>query len=310
MDFDQVLDRLEIAPDPFAVCELKCNCDVGLGQDTGATLHYILSGQGEIVLRDRPALSVSEGSLVLIPAMWHHRMRSSGLSHNPAPACQPAELELRRLLKDAPGGDSGSHIVALCAHLRVGLRGAPDIVDLIRAPLYGHIAEAEGLAPVLQALLKELSAPQPGSRAMIRALLTQCLIDLIRRRSSRDALGAGWMNVLRDPALWPSLRAMLDDPGAAHTVDSLAALSGMSRSSFAERFAAAYRIGPIELLRDLRIKKAGILLREGDLPVKRIAYFVGFSSRTAFTRMFERNTGVSPTDFRKGLGGSAPDGFD
>jgi transcriptional regulator GlxA family with amidase domain len=54
----------------------------------------------------------------------------------------------------------------------------------------------------------------------------------------------------------------------------------------------------MELLRDLRMKRAGYLLEKTDLPVKRVAELVGFASRSAFTRAFEANTGQSPRDFR------------
>lgn len=307
MNFDEVLDRIDIFPDPFAVCELRGACDLGLGQDTGATLHYILSGQGEIILRGAPSIPVSQGALVLIPAMHRHTLRSEGPSTHPVPECKPAELQLRRLLKSEPGAVEDARVTALCAHVRVGLRGASDVIDLIRVPLCENITQGETLGPVLQTLLQELSAPTLGSRAMIRVLLTQCMIDLLRRRFARDKASVGWMNLLKDTSLWASLRAMLDDPGGAHTVESLAELCGMSRSRFAQRFADVFGTGPIELLRDLRIRKAGVLLRESDLPVKAVAHQVGFSSRTAFSRMFERSTGVSPSDFRNGRQGSMPD---
>ncbi len=307
MNYDELLDRIDIFPDPFAVCELRGRCDLGLGQDTGATLHYILSGRGEIVLPGRSDIPVQKGSLILIPGMHRHTLRSVGETTHPTPDCRPAELQLRRLLKTQPGTEAKAQVTALCAHVRVGLRGADDIIDLIRTPLSETIHDGQALAPVLRALLQELSAPGLGSRAMIRALLTQCMIELLRRQFKRQGAGVGWMSVLQDPALWASLRVMLDDPGAPHTVESLAALSGMSRSSFAQRFGDVLGHGPIELLRDLRVQRAGVLLRQSDLPIKSIAHQVGFSSRTAFSRTFERSTGVSPTEFRNGCGGSLPD---
>jgi AraC-like DNA-binding protein len=91
---------------------------------------------------------------------------------------------------------------------------------------------------------------------------------------------------------------MLDQPGHPHTVESLADVAGMSRSSFAERFSEAYGSGPMTLLRDLRMHLAASLLTQSDLPVKRIAELAGFQSRSAFTRTFESTTGMSPRGFR------------
>ncbi len=91
---------------------------------------------------------------------------------------------------------------------------------------------------------------------------------------------------------------MLDRPNHPHSVDSLAKLAGMSRSSFAARFSEAYGSGPMKLLRDLRMHLAASLLTQSELPVKRIAELAGFHSRSAFTRTVESATGMSPRSFR------------
>ncbi|MBG6157297.1 AraC-like DNA-binding protein [Labrenzia sp. EL_208] len=299
MNFEHVFDQLELTTDPFAVCELRGECDLGLGQDANATLHYILAGEGAILIRGEPAIEVSPGSLVLIPALQSHALRSFGRPGEPVPKCDPAELKLRHVLEVSRDGGDDNQVIALCARVRVGLRGAEDVIDLIRSPIVERIDPDNPLRPVLNMILQELSRPTTGSRAMIRSLLTQCMIELLRRRVVHDDEGLRWMAALRDPSVWEALRALLDAPGDAHTVESLAARVGMSRSTFAQRFAAAYGSGPIELLRDLRLHRAARLLRDGDLPVKTIAHSVGFSSRTAFSRLFEQRTGQSPIQYRQ-----------
>ncbi|MDV7200141.1 AraC family transcriptional regulator [Roseovarius sp. 10] len=299
MKFEHLFDQLEIATDPFAVCELRGACDLGLGQDANATLHYILSGEGVIQLRDAPDIQVTAGTLALIPALQRHALRSFGGLSDPIPKCNPAELRLRHLIEVSQSDSEGGQITALCAHVRVGLRGAEDAIDLIRAPLIENVSNGSHLYPVLEMLLRELSQPIAGSRAMIRTLLTQCMIEMLRRRLMEGDEGLRWMAALRDPSIWEALNAMLDAPGDPHTVESLAERVGMSRTSFSQRFTNAYGSGPIDLLRDLRLRRAAALLRDTELPVKRIAHMVGFASRTAFSRLFEQRTGESPRHFRK-----------
>ncbi|MCT4554275.1 MAG: AraC family transcriptional regulator [Pelagimonas sp.] len=298
MSYEHVFDQLEIAPDPFAVCELKGRCDLGLGQDATATLHYILRGTGSLHVRGAPDIPVGPGCLILVPALQRHSLRSTGGHSTPVPDCKPAELNLRHLLKD-DASDQEGQLIALCAHVRVGLRGAEDVIDLIRNPMVERIAPDSPLRPAMDLLLHELCRPGAGSRAMIRAVLTQCLIEMLRRRLQDEDGALRWMAALRDPQVWEALRAMLDAPGDPHTVDSLAERVGLSRSAFANRFSAAYGSGPIDLLRDLRLRKAATLLRDTNIPVKRVAHLVGFSSRTAFSRLFEQRTGQSPLQFRK-----------
>lgn len=299
MNFEHVFDQLELSTDPFAVCELRGECDLGLGRDANATLHYILAGEGAILIHGEAAIEVGPGSLVLIPALQSHALRSFGRPGKPVPKCDPAELKLRHVLEVSEGGEKENQVIALCAHVRVGLRGAENVIDLIRSPIVERIDEENPLRPVLNMLLQELSRPTTGSRAMIRTLLTQCMIEMLRRRVAHDDEGLRWMAALRDPSVWEALRALLDAPGDPHTVESLAARVGMSRSIFAQRFSAAYGSGPIELLRDLRLRRAARLLRDTDLPVKTIAHEVGFSSRTAFSRLFEQRTGQSPLHYRQ-----------
>ena len=153
------------------------------------------------------------------------------------------------------------------------------------------------MAPI-EAILRELSSPGPGSRAMVQALLRVLVIELMRCRLAKGDGGLAWMKALRDPHLWPVLRLMLDKPGDPHSVDSLADAAGLSRSVFARRFAEAYGAGPMEMLREVRMQAAATMLHESNVPVKRIAEIVGFRSRSSFTRAFEASVGCSPNRFR------------
>lgn len=297
MSYEHIFNELEITTNPFALCELRGECNLGLGREPTATLHYVLSGMGEITLRGRPPVQVARGSIVLIPAMQSHILRSFGGSSDPIPTCRPAELDLARLLKTSADA-SGDQLTALCTHVTIGLRGVKDIVDLVREPMVECVSPGSRMEQPLLRLIDEVSSPGLGSRAMIRAILLECMIHMLRSRLAAQDQALAWMAALKDPSVWKALRVMLDEPGQAHSVESLADTVGMSRSAFAKRFSEAYGSGPMELLRDLRMRMAGTLLKETDLPVKRVAEMVGFSSRSAFSRMFEAKIGQSPRSFR------------
>jgi len=296
MSFEHVFNEMEIEADPFALCELQGRCTLGLGSQAGATLHYILAGKGELIFDNKPPIEITRGTLVLVPTHLSHSLRSFGDSGHPLPNCHPAELDLAHHLNEE--STAAGKLLAVCSNVKVGLRGAVGLVDLIREPIV-ELVEAKGaIAVSVDQLLKELSAPITGSRAMIRAILLQCMIHLLRRRLEERDPALNWMAALIDPSLWASLRRMLESPGHPHTVESLADVAGMSRSAFAARFSKAYGSGPMELLRELRMHLAASLLAESDLPVKRIAELSGFQSRSAFTRTFISATGLSPQDFR------------
>ncbi|TXK50037.1 helix-turn-helix domain-containing protein [Pontibacter qinzhouensis] len=56
-----------------------------------------------------------------------------------------------------------------------------------------------------------------------------------------------------------------------------------------------------EYIRKLRIEKAIHLLYHTSHSLSEIAYLVGFSDQSHFSRMFKSQTGVKPSNFRKGI---------
>jgi LacI family transcriptional regulator len=91
----------------------------------------------------------------------------------------------------------------------------------------------------------------------------------------------------------------------------LAQLSGMGRSAFFEQFTAATGQTPARYLRAKQMKEARLLLRETTASVESVAQKCGFSSIYSFSRSFRRETGQSPTAYRRrtvdtAAGGDAP----
>ncbi len=270
---------------------------MGLGRNPGATLHYVLGGQGQLSFQSREPLPLSPGRLVLVPACVTHSLCNVGGGQTGLPACKPAGLNLQEHLEK---GEGSGNMVVLCSNLSLGLRNTHGLIDLLRAPLSLDVATSATAERAVQALMTEMTHPRVGRRAMIRVLLLQCVTEMLRVRIEAHDPAVMWIAALADPGLWLALRAMLDSPGAAHSLESLAAAAGMSRSRFAERFQKAYGTAPMAFLRQLRLARAAQLLSERREPIKRIAQLVGFDSRSAFTRAFTASRGQSPRAFRDG----------
>lgn len=56
-----------------------------------------------------------------------------------------------------------------------------------------------------------------------------------------------------------------------------------------------------DVLSDVRRELAFRYLRDAEVPIGEIAFLVGFSDANAFHRAFERWTGRTPSDFRRGV---------
>ncbi|MFE3169056.1 helix-turn-helix domain-containing protein [Streptomyces sp. NPDC059224] len=90
------------------------------------------------------------------------------------------------------------------------------------------------------------------------------------------------------------------DPGAAHTVDSLAAQVALSPSRFAHLFTRETGLPPMRALREARLRHAARLLESTDLTVGRVAAASGFPSPFHFSRVFRERYGVPPGAYRSG----------
>lgn len=292
---DRILSELDIEAEPFALCALEGACSLGMGRAPGATLHYVLGGQGRLSLQGLAPIDLQPGRLVLVPASLHHSLHNHGGGQIGLPACKPAGLDLE---EHVARGEGSGNMVVLCSTIRLGLRETHGVIDFLRVPLTLDLGQAPRAEQAMAALVEEVTQARTGGRAMIRVLLLQCVIAMLRERLEAGDPAVLWLGGLADPGLWRALRMMLEDPGAPHVLETLAQAAGMSRSRFAERFQAAYGQAPMGFLRALRLARAAQMLSQGQEPVKRVAQRVGFASRSAFTRAFTETLGQSPRAFR------------
>jgi len=302
MTFDHILDALDVSMEPFAFCEIRGEASLGLGRRSHAVLHYVLTGNGAVTVNGSPPIGATAGTMILVPAYAAHSLHGSGSGTYSLPDCRPVEVAMEHL---RAGTGSGS-LAAICGRVSVVYRGLSGTMDLLRAPIVERLGPSDRLRSALDELVAEMAEPAIGTRALARSLLLQCMVLLFRRRLQAGDRALGWMRGLTDEALWAALREMLDHPDRRHTVDSLAACAGMSRATFSARFRAAHDVGPIDLLRSIRLRRAAELLAASDLPVKRIARMVGYESRTYFSRAFRDEHDLSPDAFRIAAAAGGP----
>lgn len=103
-----------------------------------------------------------------------------------------------------------------------------------------------------------------------------------------------------DPVVERVIAALSAGPEKPWTVERMAGLVHLSRSTLGERFRRALGLGPTEVLRDIRMDRARRLLRDGELPVASIAARVGYGSAAAFSRAFATHHGAPPQQWRRG----------
>ena len=83
------------------------------------------------------------------------------------------------------------------------------------------------------------------------------------------------------------------------SLEQLAALAGLSKFHFHRLFKSAVGESPSHYHLNLRMHEAKRLLRETKQSVMAIALDVGYANPSHFAQLFRRETGLSPSDYRR-----------
>jgi AraC-like DNA-binding protein len=296
---DRLLGALEVDVAPFAICEIRRGWSVDVPPDGHVALHFVVAGEGRVSSPGGPAEAITPGTVVVVPSGRAHRIE---LPHDTtdvmdaAADCSVSEHGLRRMV--AGDGDDDLGLLMVCGSMRATYAGAFGIFDGLEHPLVVDLHDDASIRVVFEQLLAEQAALAPGSAVMMRALMTQGLVALMRRLCDGNDCRLTWLGALGDPQLSRAIEAIVDAPDAPHTVESLARRAGMSRSSFAEHFTRAFGRPAIDMLREVRLRRAADLLRTTDLSVAAIAKRVGYASRSHLSKSFAAMFGADPSAYR------------
>lgn len=81
-------------------------------------------------------------------------------------------------------------------------------------------------------------------------------------------------------------------------IQEIADYCGLDRTYLGKIFKNATGYTPQKYLIMFRMKKAGQLLTETDIPIQHVSYSVGYNDPLSFSKVFRQEMGVSPTEYR------------
>lgn len=94
------------------------------------------------------------------------------------------------------------------------------------------------------------------------------------------------------------IEAILVEPGAPHTLESLAAVAHLSPYHFHRIYRALTAESVVETVQRLRLAQAAQRLTRTGALVTTVAHDAGYDSPQAFARAFRGFTGVTPSEFK------------
>ena len=92
--------------------------------------------------------------------------------------------------------------------------------------------------------------------------------------------------------------ARLSAEALGFTLEELARIAHLSRSTFLRRFKSITGGTPAEYVTDLRVSAAKSMLVDTAISISDIAITVGFYDSPHFSRVFKSKTGLSPIAYR------------
>lgn len=87
----------------------------------------------------------------------------------------------------------------------------------------------------------------------------------------------------------------LSDP--LFSVEKMSEEMGMSRTNMHRKLKAITGFPPSELIRNIRLRKAALLLRNETDSISQISFAVGFEEHSYFSKAFKKQYGVTPSDY-------------
>ena len=277
------LNRFFVSPD-FSVHYRKAKQLVWQNQaTTGYSLLTTLTGKLDYVIDAKRSSLDEDESLILDP--------------NTSVTAKGQRVELLFLTLSA------SLVIQDAAAMR--LIPPKSIVTFTRE----HVRDRK-LDGLLQEFASELATEKPGREIIMRSLVEQLLVHLLRSYSMprlSEELELSRVGLV-DRRIRRSVELMHTQLDQDLTLKELAAASYVSPFHFARLFKKLTGTSPHNYLANIRATRAQLLLAETDLSVTEIGARVGYLSGSHFTKAFRIATGATPREFRKSLVSRNDDG--
>ena len=167
-----------------------------------------------------------------------------------------------------------------------------------------HLAGPEQVQPVFERIIRQIKEHPAENPNVLSAyameILTLSMENEDHHPIHRDtAVPIEYAHNVDDPLVFKALQMIWNHSYRDFKVNDVVRHLPVSRRTLERKFTATlHRPIRTEITR-CRIARSKHLLTNTQLPVKHIAYSVGFSSTDRMGRVFQRELGITPSEFRK-----------
>lgn len=277
------------------------------------SFHVVTAGTCWLRLPTGDPVALAAGDLALVPhGQGHHLLGTRDARTGPRVDLLPQHYvtEHYSVLRHGghegqadAGGDTPRTAQLICGVVSFDEPAARELMRALPELLLiggDTVSAASSVRDTLRLMAGELSHPQPGGEAVATRLADILVVQAIRAWMISDAADrSGWLRALQDDRIGRTIEAIHTDPGGAWTLERLAHVATMSRSTFSARFTSLVGEAPISYLTRWRMTIAETRLREEATTAARLATELGYQSEAAFHRAFTRTMGRTPGAVRR-----------
>ncbi len=252
-----------------------------------------------------PPVHLEQGDLVIIPRGAAHTLYCDPETENLAVTLdrvveQSGFTGKGALIYGEPGSHHETQLV--CGHFSFDANASHLLLDAL--PDHIHIenyGEAAGrwMESTLRVIGTEAGRAQMGGDLIALKLSEIIFAQALRAYLNGDGAARPVMAGFADPQIARALTAIHADPAHNWTLEELARIAGMSRTSFATRFSSRMTVTPLGYITHWRMQLAQQKLAHSSEPIIHVAESVGYGSEAAFSRAFKKHCDFAPATFRR-----------
>lgn len=264
-----ILDQLNVNAGVFFSGQL-CGLASFEEEDTGY-IHVLRSGVLELIGHHQQKTRLEEPSLI---------------------------FSVRGQAHQIVGGKEEDEAELVCASVKFQTGARNPVLEALPATVILPLASVDGLSAFIDVLFAEAASGRDGREAVMNRLMEVILVNVMRHIVSTGETPKGLMSALADRQLSRVLDYIDTNLNGNLSVEALAGVAAMSRSSFIEHFKQILGMAPGEYVQTRRISVAKKLILK-DKPMSVVCFEVGYEDGSGFSRAFRKNTGMTPRDWKK-----------
>jgi len=271
-----------------------------------ARFHVVHRGRCLVrISEDKPAVLLEQGDLIIIPRGAAHTLFCD-------PKNEKQFVQLEQVVADSGFTGNGTLVYGefgtdhetqlVCGHFAFNPHAAHPIIDAL--PDFIHTANyatkaVNWMDSTLNIIGAEAGRGQLGSDLIALKLSEILFAQALRTYIENDGRDNPMLAGFADTKMARALKAIHAEPSHNWTVEELAQLATMSRTSFATKFVHYMSTSPLNYLTKWRMQLARQQLVETESPMIVVAEKAGYQSEAAFGRVFKKHFEVAPATYRR-----------